>query len=915
MHFSLTRLFSFAIVAFCTLPVVGFPNGYDPDRFEKSVVASGLIQPMEMAIAPDGLIYLIELGGDLKCIDPASNSVRTLGRISVTTIQENGLIGIALDPGFATNQWMYLQYSPPDFSGQRISRFTIRDGLLDLSSEIQLLQYEEQRQECCHHAGSMEFGPDGNLYIGTGDNTNPFGSEGFAPIDERQDKSAFNARRTSANTKSFNGKILRIRPLPEGGYAIPDGNLFPRDGSIGLPEIFVMGCRNPWRINVDQRSGFLYWGDVGPDAGGEGPRGPRGYDEVNQAKVAGNFGWPHFIANNKPYHDFDFTTGELGPAFHPDKPMNPSVFNSGAKELPPAQPAWIYYPAGNSKEFPELGSGGRTACAGPTFYYNKSNPSDTQFPEQFDRSLFIFEWSRNWIAAVHLNEDSGIERIEPFLPKTPFIRPIDLQFDAKGALYVLEYGETWGVNADAKLSRLEYRRGNRPPTVQIQSDRFAGREPLSIQLTSTGTVDKDRDLLQYRWSVTKVTDAQNTIVQGTPAMPKPIGDDASATATFESAGIYTVNLEVSDSNGGQANATTNIVVGNNMPEVRFITPLDGDFYDAGSILDYRVQIRDFEDGTSNPNEADPDELEFIDADAPKRVTIQANMVSANSSENPDTVPIGLKRIRTSDCLNCHAIDRLLVGPAFLEIANKYRDQPNAIAITVDRVQKGSSGVWGKVPMLPHAQHSQQEIRDMVDWVFALKPDPSSAMVTGVSNTVGLLQDKKDFEGGLRLTANYLDLGRDAIPALTGTKSIALRSRTIQAENASDIHSMQVLGSHEAGQGKFCGAINHGSYLRFDNIPIDRIGKLKARVTSAGSGGIIEARVGSVDGPVVARLPVKVNGSWNDWYEIEANWDNPFPTQSTLEDSASGKRKAVFLVCVNEAMPGGLMNIDWIHFGK
>jgi hypothetical protein len=59
----------------------------------------------------------------------------------------------------------------------------------------------------------------------------------------------------------------------------------------------------------------------------------------------------------------------------------------------------------------------------------------------------------------------------------------------------------------------------------------------------------------------------------------------------------------------------------------------------------------------------------------------------------------------------------------------------------------------------------------------------------------------------------------------------------------------------------------------------------------------------------------VNGSWNDWYEIEANWDNPLPSQSSREDSVSGKRAAVFFVCVNEAMPGGLMNIDWIHFGK
>lgn len=890
---------------------IAFGTDYDPERFEKSVVASGLMQPMEIAIAPDGLVYLIELAGDIKCIDPTSQAVKTVGHVQVTTAQENGLIGIALDPNFATNRWMYLQYSPPDYSGQRISRFTIREGQLDLASEVPLLAYEEQRQECCHHAGSMEFGPDGNLYIGTGDNTNPFGSDGFAPIDERPDKSAFNARRTSANTKSYNGKILRIRPLPEGGYAIPEGNLFPKDGSVGLPEIFVMGCRNPWRLNLDQRTGFLYWGDVGPDAGGEGARGPRGYDEVNQAKVAGNFGWPHFIANNKPYHEFDFASGQLGAAFDPEKPLNPSQFNSGAIELPPAQPAWIYYPASASNEFPELGSGGRTACAGPTFDFDATKGSDVQFPKHFDRSLFIFEWSRNWIAAVHLNEDSSIRSIEPFLPKIPFVRPIDLQFDANGALYVLEYGETWGVNADARLTRLDYRRGNRAPSVQIQSDRFAGREPLSIQLTSQGTTDKDRDELEYRWSVTKVTDAQNAIVQDKDATAKPIGSESSVHAIFESAGIYTVKLDVSDKKGGQASATTNVVVGNSMPEVRFTTPADGDFYELGSALDYRVQIRDLEDGTSDPDETDSEELEFIDVDAPKRVTVQARLVSAASSENPDSVPIGLRRIRASDCLNCHAMDRLLVGPAFLEIANKYRDQPNAAAVTVERVQKGSSGVWGKVPMLPHAQHSQQEIQEMVDWVFSVKPDPSSEMVTGVSNSVNLLLDKKDFEGRVRLTAHYLDLGRDAIPALTGSKSIELRSRTIQAENASGIHAMQILGSHEAGQGKFCGAIEHGSYLRFDNVPVDQIAKLKARVTSAGSGGTIQARLGAVDGPLVAQLTVKVNGSWNDWYDVEGPWQ----MDSSGASEASGKRADVFLVCVNPENPGGLMNIDSLRFDR
>ena len=104
----------------------------------------------------------------------------------MTTEQENGLIGLALAPDFSTSGWIYLQYSPPDFSGQRVSRFRYREGQLDLSSEQCLLEYEEQRRECCHHAGSLEFGPDGCLFIATGDNTNPFqDSDGYAPIDQR----------------------------------------------------------------------------------------------------------------------------------------------------------------------------------------------------------------------------------------------------------------------------------------------------------------------------------------------------------------------------------------------------------------------------------------------------------------------------------------------------------------------------------------------------------------------------------------------------------------------------------------------------------------------------------------------------------------------------------------------------------
>ena len=499
------RLASLLSLSFATF-LAGAPcvtqaqeNTYDPNRFEKTLVVGGLTQPMEMAIAPDGTIYLIELAGKIKAIDPNTGESKTIGSLKVTTEQENGLIGIALDPKFAQNHWMYLQYSPPDFSGQHISRFAIApDGTLDLESEKILMKYQEQRKECCHHAGSMEFGPDGCLYIGTGDNTNPFGdSQGFAPIDEREEKSAFNALRTSANTKSYNGKILRIRPSDDGTYSIPDGNLFPKDGSVGHPEIYVMGCRNPWRLNIDQRTGFLYWGDVGPDAGGDGPRGPRGYDEFNQARKAGFFGWPLFIGNNRPYLQVDFSSGSIGNTFDPSKPINDSKFNTGAKELPPAQPAWIYYPGGDSKEFPALGSGGRTACAGPTYYYDGDSKSQTKFPAGMDKTVFIYEWSRNWIVAVKLDQDSNIAKMERFMPNEKFIRPIDLQFDKNGSLLVIEYGETWGVNPDAKLVRVDYQAGNRTPQARIAEGQFAGKEPLKLAFSAEASSDKDKDPLSF----------------------------------------------------------------------------------------------------------------------------------------------------------------------------------------------------------------------------------------------------------------------------------------------------------------------------------------------------------------------------------------------------------------------------------
>lgn len=152
---------------------------------------------------------------------------------------------------------------------------------------------EQSREDgVCHEGGSLAFDSAGNLFLSTGDNTNRFKSDGYAPLDEREGNERVNSQRTAGNTHDLRGKILRIRPSANGKYEIPEGNLFPKGQSKTRPEIFVMGCRNPWRVGIDQRTNLLYWGEVGPDSRKDGKRGPRGYCEINQAAQAGNYGWP-----------------------------------------------------------------------------------------------------------------------------------------------------------------------------------------------------------------------------------------------------------------------------------------------------------------------------------------------------------------------------------------------------------------------------------------------------------------------------------------------------------------------------------------------------------------------------------------------------------------------------------------------
>lgn len=568
MHSQLFVIRNF-LPAVLTALILGSCVGEEPEltapderRFSKTALVTGqLFEPIDMAILPNLDILIAQRRGEILKYDHEDSELTQAGFLDVyhyTDVEgvnaEEGVVGIQIDPDFEDNRFVYIFYSPADTSVNRLSRFKYEDDLLDMESETVILEFYSQRDICCHTGGSMAFDSNGLLYLSTGDNSTPFNQpdqphilNGHAPLDARPGFEQYDARRTSGNANDLRGKVLRIRVNEDGSYHIPEGNLYPVGMEGTRPEIYVQGTRNPYSISVDPKTGYLYWGDIGPDARADttredhtGPQGPIGYDEINQAREAGNFGWPFFVGNNYAYNEYDYATGTPGPVFDPEHPVNRSPHNTGIEELPPARPAFIWYPYTESEEFPEVGTGGRNAMAGPV-YHTDLYPEETRLPGYYNGKLFIYDWIRDWIQVVTLSPEGDFVKMEPFMQNTEFNSIMDLEAGPDGQLYVLEYGSGWfAQNPDAGLARIDFNKsesfmteaerlaegseeegetaeGHQNPTEAMSGQELAATLDCSAcHLVSESSVGPSYDAIaeQYRDSTDAVSKLKGSIIRG-----------------------------------------------------------------------------------------------------------------------------------------------------------------------------------------------------------------------------------------------------------------------------------------------------------------------------------------------------------------------------------------------------------------
>ncbi|MBY5162627.1 ThuA domain-containing protein [Salsipaludibacter albus] len=668
-------------------------------NFQQTKIAAppNIGEPIGFDVLPDGRVLQTQRSGALVLHDPEANTTTTLAQIPVYTASEDGLYGPAIDADFDENGWVYLYYSPPTVedvtlsTGEvvtqttptgnapntaasieawdpwvgyfQLSRFKFVDGSgstpahLDVDSEEQILRVPVNRGACCHVAGDIDFDLDGNLWMVTGDDTpaGGGGSGGFGPFNDQLTAGGqynaphVDARRSALNTNDLRGKLLRITVKDGaiadaeendlgGAYSVPDDNLFQVGDERARPEIYAMGLRNPFRVQVDSE-GVAYIADYSPDSRvPEVNRGPAGTGRVVIIDEPANYGWPVCYKTDLPYFRWNFVTSsplddpaqpfdcddpdqgpmnesrwvaEGGPSVEPGRVQTPPItdpevwysYNDNAGANPLGTPCFASYDGTRPAEervcprlFPGLESGGVGPQAATTYEFDPDNTDETRLPPYYDGAVLFGEFTRDHLKEIRFDSQGRVSVINDFLDCGALgsadtaefgfecDTPMDFQFDEDGHFYLLTYGDGFfRANPDAGLYRWDYVKGTRAPTAVLTATPTDGQAPLAVQFSSEGSNDADpADSIRFAWDF----DGNGTVDS---VEPNP-------THTYTTNGVYVARLTVTDSSGKTGTANTTITVGNTSPTLQVDVPVEGGTFTFGESIPFQVSGSDAEDG-------------------------------------------------------------------------------------------------------------------------------------------------------------------------------------------------------------------------------------------------------------------------------------------------------------------------------
>ena len=544
-----------------------------PEDFVEETAFRNLVAPASIAFSPDGRVFVGQLDGIVKVFDGLDDTSATVYADlsdNVDWHNDRGLMSMALDPQFTTGRpYVYVAYTYDAAIGGTAPRWgdrcpdppgAERDGcvvsgrlskILPDGSEQPLIRDEWCQQYPSHSLGDIQFGPDGALYLSSGDgasyNFADYGQDG-APVNPCGDHpqpvggvqtpptaegGALRSQdsRTTSDPTGLDGTIIRVDP--DTGNPLPTN---PGTGDLNARRIVAHGFRNPFRFAFRPGTADVYVGDVGWLQ----------WEEINKvpniASTVRNYGWPCYEGGGR-----QSAYDALGLNICRD------LYNDGTA-LPP-----LYTYNHGAKVETENCPIGSSAVSGVEFYTGGT------FPPAYQGAMFFADYARGCIWVMFPGPDGTPNPATRQVFVDGASTPVDLEMGPSGDLYYADVG-------GGTIQRIRAVNPNQAPTASFTAAPKAGDPPLEVHFDATGSTDPNDDALQYAWDL----DGDGAFDDSTSATPS---------RTYTQEGHVTVRLRVTDPGGLSDTDDTELTVGT-PPTVEISAPAGGSLYAVGDTVSF-----------------------------------------------------------------------------------------------------------------------------------------------------------------------------------------------------------------------------------------------------------------------------------------------------------------------------------------